>query len=666
MTQQSIDELCINTIRTLSLDAIQKANSGHPGLPLGMAPAAYVLWTKFLWHNPKNPCWFNRDRFILSGGHGSMLIYSLLHLTGYESVSMDEIKRFRQLHSRTPGHPENFLTPGVEVTTGPLGQGFANGVGMAIASAHLAATFNRDDFPVVDNYIYAICSDGDLMEGISYESASIAGHLGLGNIIYLYDDNKITIEGSTDIAFTEDVTRRFEAAGWHVSTVEDGNDLDAIEAAIAEAQDVKDKPSLIRVKTIIGFGMPKQGTNKAHSDAPGEEAVRETKRNLGWDEDAHFYVPDEVYTHFREAIENGAALEKDWSDLVAAYTEKFPEEGKIFNQIINDELPADWEAALPSFENTEAKATRAYSGEVINAIAGKLPSLIGGSADLAPSNNTSIKDSASLEAGAYEGRIIHWGIREHAMGSTMNGMALHGGLIPYGGTFMTFSDYMRPAIRLAALSHAQVVYVFTHDSIGLGEDGPTHQSVEHLAALRAIPNLAVIRPADAHEVREAWRIAINRRHAPTALALSRQKVALLDRTKFASADATAKGAYILSEASGGAPKLIIIATGSEVGLAVQTQGVLEAEGIPTRVVSMPCWEFFDEQSDEYRESVLPKAVTARLAIEAGVSMGWAKYTGDAGDTLTVDKFGVSAPAEDAFRAFGFTVENAVEKAKKLL
>lgn len=666
MTQQNIDELSINTIRTLSIDAVQKANSGHPGLPLGMAPTAYVLWTKFLYHNPKNPKWFNRDRFILSGGHGSMLIYSLLHLTGYESVSMDEIKNFRQYGSTTPGHPENHVTLGVEVTTGPLGQGFANGVGMAIASAHLAATFNREDFPVVDNYIYAICSDGDLMEGVSYEAASIAGHLGLGNIIYLYDDNNITIEGSTDLAFSEDVTQRFESCGWHVSSVEDGNDLAAIEAAILEAQEIDDKPSLIRVKTIIGYGMPKQGTSKAHSDAPGEEAVKETKRNLGWDEDAQFYVPQEVYDHFQTAIENGAQLENDWNELVENYAQKYTDEGKLFKQIIADELPEDWEDSLPTFEGTEAKATRAYSGEVINAIADKIPSLIGGSADLAPSNNTSIKSSTSIEARAYQGRIIHFGIREHAMGSTMNGMALHGGLIPYGGTFMTFSDYMRPAIRLAALSQAQVIYVFTHDSIGLGEDGPTHQSVEHLAALRAIPNLHVIRPCDAFETREAWRIAIKRRHAPTALAFSRQKVALIDRTKFASADETAKGAYILAEASNNAPQIILIATGSEVGLAIEAREKLEAEGISTRVVSMPCWELFDEQSAEYRESVLPKSVKSRLAIEAGVSLGWSKYVGDHGDTLTVDKFGASAPAEVVFKEYGFTVENVVAKARKLI
>lgn len=666
MTQQTIEQLSINTIRTLSLDAIQKANSGHPGLPLGAAPMAYVLWTKFLWHNPKNPKWFNRDRFILSGGHGSMLLYSLLHLTGYDSVSIEDIKNFRQFGSATPGHPENHLTAGVEVTTGPLGQGFANGVGMAIASAHLAATFNREDCPVVDNYIYAICSDGDLMEGVSYEAASIAGHLGLGNIIYLYDDNNITIEGSTELAFTEDVTGRFEACGWHVLTVEDGNDLEAIEAAILEAQEVDDKPSLIRVKTVIGFGMPKQGTNKAHSDAPGEDAVRETKRNLGWDEEAHFYVPDEVYEHFRAAVASGAELEAEWSERVDAYAERFPAEGAIFKQIAAGEIPADWESTLPSFEGCEAKATRAYSGEVINAIAEKLPQLIGGSADLAPSNNTSIKSSTSLEAGNYQGRILHFGIREHAMGSLMNGMALYGGLIPFGGTFMTFSDYMRPAIRLAALSNAQCIYVFTHDSIGLGEDGPTHQSVEHIAALRAIPNLAVIRPSDAFETREAWRIAINRRHAPTVIAYSRQKVALIDRSKYASADATSKGAYVLAEASGGAPKLIIIATGSEVGLAMEAREQLEAEGTPTRVVSMPCWELFDVQSAEYRESVLPKSVKARLAVEAGVSLGWAKYVGDEGDVLAVDRFGSSAPADVVFREYGFTVENVVAMAKSLV
>ena len=669
-TQQNIDQLCINTIRTLSLDAVQKAESGHPGLPLGMAPTAYVLWTRVMRYNPKNPKWFNRDRFLLSAGHGSMLIYSLLHLTGYD-LPMSELKRFRQLHSETPGHPENFMTKGVEITTGPLGQGFANGVGMAMAQTHLAAKFNQKGFPIIDHHIYCICSDGDLMEGVSYESASLAGHLKLANLIYFYDDNNITIEGDTDLAFNEDVTKRFEAANWHVLEVADGNDLKAIENAIKEAHKIKDKPKLIRVKTIIGFGMPKAGTSKAHSDAPGEEAVRETKRNLGWDENKHFYVPKEASAHFREAIKRGAKLEKDWDALVKKYEKTHGDLGKTLKETRMNKLPEGWEKSLPKFDNVEAKATRAYSGEVINAIADKVPQLFGGSADLAPSNNTAIKDSGSFEPDNYEGRNIHFGIREHAMGATMNGMALYGSVIPYGGTFQTFSDYMRPAIRLAALSGIQTIYVFTHDSIGLGEDGPTHQSVEHLAALRAIPNLAVIRPCDAHETREAWRAALERDKAPTAFAFSRQKVDLIDRKKHADAKGLHKGAYVLAEAEGktgkaSAPKLILIATGSEVGLAMQAREQLNAQNIPTRVVSIPCWEFFDEQPPKYKESVLPKNVTARLAIEAGVSLGWHKYVGTEGGTLTVDKFGASAPAADVFKEYGFTVENVLKKAKKLV
>jgi transketolase len=665
-----LDQLCINTIRTLSLDAVQKANSGHPGLPLGMAPAAYVLWTKFLRHNPKNPRWFNRDRFLLSAGHGSMLLYSLLHLTGYD-LSLDELKNFRQLHSKTPGHPENILTPGVEITTGPLGQGFANGVGMGIAQKHLEAMFNRKGFPVIDHFIYCICSDGDLMEGVSYESASLAGHLKLDNLIYLYDDNNITIDGSTDLAFTEDVTKRFEAAEWHVSVVEDGNDLKAIERAIRDAQKVKGKPKLIRVKTIIGYGMPKQGTSKAHSDAPGEEAVKETKRNLGWPENKQFFIPREALTHFRQAVKNGVRFEKDWEGLVKKYEKEFPELGKTFNDTRSAKLPDGWEKALPKFNNVEAKATRAYSGEVINAISGAIPQLIGGSGDLTPSNNTYIKSSADFQPGQYQNRNIHFGIREHAMGSTMNGMALYGSVIPFGGTFQTFSDYMRPAIRLAALSHIRVLFVFTHDSIGLGEDGPTHQSVEHLAALRAIPNLAVIRPCDAAETREAWRAALLRDNGPTSFALSRQKVDVIDRKKFADARGLHKGAYVLAEAEDKTgksvePKLILIATGSEVGLAIKAREQLTRQGIATRIVSMPCWEFFDAQPARYKESVLPSNVRARLAIEAGVSLGWTKYVGDAGDTLTVDRFGASAPAEDVFREYGFTVENVIKKAKKLI
>ncbi|HYJ92865.1 MAG TPA: transketolase, partial [Pyrinomonadaceae bacterium] len=540
-TEPELDQLCINTIRTLSLDAVQKANSGHPGLPLGMAPTAYVLWTKFLRHNPRNPKWFNRDRFLLSAGHGSMLLYSLLHLTGYD-LSLDEIKRFRQLHSKTPGHPENILTPGVEITTGPLGQGFANGVGMGMAQKHLQAIFNREGFPVIDHFIYCICSDGDLMEGVSYESASLAGHLKLDNLIYLYDDNQVTIDGPTSLAFSDDVTKRFEASGWEVSVIEDGNDLSAIEYAIAQARQSTGKPKLIRVKTIIGFGMPSQGTHKAHSDAPGDEAVAKTKQNLDWPVDKTFYIPKNALAHFRKAVANGARLEKDWKELVKQYEKTFPDLGKTLKETRGGQLPAGWEKSLPKFDNVEAKATRAYSGEVINAIADTIPQLIGGSGDLTPSNNTYIKSSADFEADRYANRNIHFGIREHAMGSTMNGMALYGSVIPFGGTFQTFSDYMRPAIRLAAISHVQVIYVFTHDSIGLGEDGPTHQSVEHLAALRAIPNLAVIRPCDAHEVREAWRAALNRTNCPTSFALSRQKVAVIDRKKFADARGLHKGA----------------------------------------------------------------------------------------------------------------------------
>jgi transketolase len=655
----NIDQLCINTIRTLSIDAIQKANSGHPGLPLGMAPTAYILWTKFLRHNPKNPKWFNRDRFVLSGGHGSMLIYSLLHLTGYESISLEDIKQFRQYGSSTPGHPENHLTAGVEVTTGPLGAGTSNAVGLAIAEKHLAARYNKDDLKIVDNHIYAIVSDGDLQEGISGEASSLAGHLQLGNLTFLWDDNKITIDGSTDLSFTENVLQRYEAYGWHTQTVVDGNDLEAIENAIIEAQKVTDKPSIIAVKTIIGFGLPKQGTSKAHSDAPGVEAVKEMKRNLNWDENSDFYVPDEVYAKYREAIPNGEKLENEWNEILKTYTEKY---GVEFLDLINKTFPENWESALPDFTGVEAKATRAYSGDVINAIADTIPNLIGGSADLTPSNNTTIKNSTPFQSSNYAGRNMHYGIREHAMGGILNGIALYGGLIPFGGTFMTFSDYARPAIRLAALSNAQTIFVFTHDSIGLGEDGPTHQSVEHLAALRAIPNLNVIRPCDAPEVAEAWALAINETHKPTVLALSRQKVSLIDRTKFASASGTKQGGYILTEASNNAPKLILVSTGSEVGLALQAREVLESENIPTRVVSMPCTDIFDAQPAEYQESVLPNNVKT-LAIEAGVSFGWHKY---ADDVLGVDKFGASAPAEVVFREYGFTVENVVERAKNLI
>jgi transketolase len=692
-----LDQLCINTIRTLTIDAVQKAKSGHPGLPLGAAPMAYVLWTKFMRYNPRNPKWENRDRFLLSAGHGCMLLYSLLYLTGYD-LALDDIENFRQWGSKTPGHPEYGLTPGVEITTGPLGQGFANGVGMAMGAAHLAAKFNEQDFSLIDHYVYAIVSDGDLMEGVAAEAASLAGHLKLGKLIYLYDDNHVTIEGFTDLAFNEDMTKRFESYGWHTSTVADGNDLAAIEAAIRDAQSVGDRPSLISVKTIIGYGMPTAGTRKAHSDPPGEEAVRETKRHLGWPEDKQFYVPDEALVHFRKAIDRGAEFEREWKELVAKYQEKHSDPGALWQQTVSGELPADWEKHLPTFENAEAMATRVASGQVINALAPHLPMLIGGSADLGPSNNTDIKDGGSFEPSSYDGRILHFGVREHAMGATMTGMALNGGLIPYGGTFMCFSDYMRPSIRLACLSEVQVIYVFTHDSIGLGEDGPTHQPVEHLAALRAIPHLFVIRPADVHEVREAWRLAILRRHSPTALALTRQKVPLIDREVYSSAEGARRGGYVLAEAEGASssergssptpgspagqpgwggavregsalsetPKLILIATGSEVSLALEAREQLQKEGLPTRVVSMPCTELFEEQSQDYRDEVLPPSITARLAIEAGVRQGWDRWVGFKGDVICLDRFGASAPGDVAMKNLGFNVQNVLTRAKRLL
>jgi transketolase len=669
-TNPELDQLCINTIRTLAIDAVQKANSGHPGLPLGAAPMAYVLWTRFLRHNPQNPKWENRDRFLLSAGHGSMLLYALLHLTGYD-LSLDELKSFRQWGSKTPGHPEYGLAPGVEITTGPLGQGFANGVGMAIGAAHLAAKFNKPEFPLIDHYVYAIVSDGDLMEGVASEAASLGGHLQLGKLIYLYDDNHVTIEGFTNLAFSEDVPKRFEAYGWHTQTVEDGNNLDDIETAIRNAQKVTEKPSLICVKTVIGFGMPTQGTRKAHSDAPGEDAVRETKRHLGWPEDRQFYIPEEALAHFRKAVERGPQLENEWSGLVKKYEEAHAGDGKLFRQTMSGELPDGWEEHLPKFEDAKAIATRVASGEVINALAPVLPMLIGGSADLGVSNNTDIKSSHSFEAGAYDGRILHFGVREHAMGSALTGISLNGGLIPFGGTFLTFSDYMRPAIRLAALSEVQVIYVFTHDSVGLGEDGPTHQPIEHLAALRAIPHLFVIRPADSAEVSEAWRIAILRRNAPTALALTRQKVPVIDRKKFAAAEGLRRGAYILAEAAtaeGAAtsPKVILMGTGSEVSLTLEAREKLQAEGVPTRVVSMPCWELFDAESKEYRDEVLPPSITKRLAVEAGVRQGWDRYVGDAGDVISLDRFGASAPGEIALKNLGFNVDNVLEHARALL
>ncbi len=665
-----LDQLCINTIRTLSLDAVQQAKSGHPGLPLGAAPMAYVLWTRFLRHNPLSPKWPNRDRFLLSAGHGSMLLYSLLHLTGYD-LPLDELKNFRQYGSKTPGHPENVLTSGVEITTGPLGQGFANGVGMAMGAAHLGARFNRLGYPLVDHFVYAIVSDGDLMEGVASEAASLAGHLKLGRLIYFYDENEVTIEGSTKLAFTENVQKRFDAYGWHTLTIEDGNDTEAIDAAIREAQSVEDRPSLISVRTVIGYGMPTAGTRKAHSDAPGDEAVRETKRKLGWPEDKTFYIPEEALTHFRASVEQGAQAEAEWNKLVEEYEQEHKELGAAWRTTMSPDLPAGWEDHLPSFADAKPMATRAASGEVINAIAPALPMLVGGSADLSPSNNTDIKDGKSFQAGSYEGRIFHFGVREHAMGSCLTGISLNGGLIPYGGTFMCFSDYMRPAIRLASLSEVQVIYIFTHDSIGLGEDGPTHQPIEHLAALRAIPQLYVIRPADAHETREAWRIAIRRRDVPTALALTRQKVSHIDRTRYASADGSQQGAYILAEAEttngqAATPELILIATGSEVGLVLEARETLQKQGTPVRVVSMPCCELFDDQPQEYRDRVLPPSMTKRLAVEAGARLGWDRYVGLHGDVLCLDRFGASAPGEVALRELGFSTENVIERGRALL
>ncbi len=621
MSYTELDQLAVNTIRFLAVDAVQKANSGHPGMPMGAAPMAYVLWTRFLKHNPRNPDWPNRDRFILSAGHGSMLLYALLHLTGYD-LPIEELKRFRQWGSKTPGHPEYRIAPGVETTTGPLGQGFGNGVGMAIAERHLAAHFNRPGYEIVDHYTYAIVSDGDLMEGISHEAASLAGHLGLGKLIYLYDDNDISIDGPTNLTFTEDVAMRFQAYGWHVLRVADGNDMEAIEQAIVEARQVLDRPSLIIVRTHIGYGSPhKQDTAAAHGEPLGEEEVRLTKRNLGWPEDKTFYVPDEVYAHMRQAVERGAQWEQEWRDLFARYAEAYPELARQWDQFWSGELPEGWDAELPTFEAGTSVATRAASGKVLDAIAPRIPNLIGGSADLTPSNKTKFEGATDFQRDHYSGRYIHFGVREHAMGTVLNGIAYHGGLVPYGGTFLIFSDYMRPPVRLAAMSHLHVIYVFTHDSVWLGEDGPTHQPVEQLANLRAIPNLVVIRPADANETVEAWRVALALKNRPVALALSRQGVPTLDRSRYAPAEGVRRGAYVLADSRPGTPDLILIATGSEVPLAAAAYEQLAAEGIAVRLVSMPSWELFAEQPRSYRETVLPPDVKARLAVEAGATLG---------------------------------------------
>lgn len=678
----SLDLQAVNAIRFLSVDAVQKANSGHPGLPLGAAPMVYVLWSRFLRHHPANPAWFDRDRFVLSAGHGSMLLYSLLHLTGYD-LPLEQLERFRQWGSRTPGHPERGLTPGVETATGPLGQGFANGVGMAMAEAFLAARYNRPGFELVNHYTYGLVSDGDLMEGVASEAASLAGHLKLGKLIYLYDDNRISLAASTQLTFTEDRAGRFQAYGWHTQTVDDGNDLEAIERAIRAAQQEATRPSLILVRTHIGFGSPhKQDTFSAHGSPLGEEEVRLTKQALGWPVEPAFLIPEDVRRHFRGALECGRRLQAAWEERVSAYERQHPELAREFRRVMAGELPEGWVAGIPVFPaDAKGLATRAASGKVMEAVAPKLPELIGGSADLNPSTNTELKNAGDFESSlqavgdlqgsagggwSYAGRNLHFGVREHGMGAILNGLAVHGGVIPFGATFLTFSDYMRPPIRLAALMGVRVIYVFTHDSIGLGEDGPTHQPVEHLASLRAIPRLTVIRPGDANETAEAWKVAIEARDRPVALVLSRQNVPTLDRTKFGAAAGVRRGGYVLADPAAGSPALILLASGSELGLIVAAEERLRAEGVAVRLVSMASWELFDAQPRDYRDAVLPPDIPARLAVEAGIAQGWHRYVGDRGDVISIEQFGASAPGPVVFREYGFSVENVCRRARAVL
>ena len=678
----TLDQLCINTIRFLSIDAVQKANSGHPGLPMGAAPMAFVLWTRFLKHNPANPGWWDRDRFLLSAGHGSMLLYSLLYLTGYD-LSLEQIESFRQWGSLTPGHPERGLTPGVATTTGPLGQGFANGVGVAIAEAHLAARYNRPGHEIVNHYTYALVSDGDLMEGVASEAASLAGHMKLGKLIYLYDDNRVCLAGSTDISFSEDRARRFESYGWHTIAVQDGNDLDSIERAIREAQAESSRPSLILVRTHIGYGSPhKQDSYESHGSPLGAEEVKLTKQNLGWPLAPPFHVPQEALDHFRRSVDRGREAESEWDSRFAKYSKGFPELAGPFSTAMRGELPEGWDAGIPEFPaDAKGMATRAASGKVMNAVGPKLPALIGGSADLNPSTQTVIRNEGDFQnpgfrppdtqgstggAWGYEGRNLHFGVREHAMGSIANGMSTHGGVIPYTATFFVFSDYMRPPIRLASLMELGVIFVFTHDSIGVGEDGPTHQPVEHLATLRAIPGLTVIRPCDANETAVAWRVAIENRERPSALVLTRQEVPVLDRTRYGSAEGLRRGAYVLADTPGEKIDLILIGTGSEVGLIVAAQQKLAEKGVAVRTVSMPSWELFDAQLQQYKDEVLPPSVHARLAVEAGISQGWCKYVGDRGATISLDRFGASAPAKVLFEKLGYTIENVVARALHLI
>ena len=662
----NLDNLCINTIRTLSMDGVQKANSGHPGMPMGMAAAAYILWTRHLRHNPKNPRWPDRDRFVLSAGHGSMLIYSLLHLTGYD-LPLDELKRFRQWGSKTPGHPEYREIPGVEVTTGPLGQGFGNGVGMAIAARHLAARVNAPEFPVVDHFVYAIVSDGDLMEGVASEAASLAGHLRLGNLVYLYDDNHITIEGKTSLAFSEDVIRRFEAYGWHVQKI-DGYDLNAIDSAIRAAQAVTDRPSIISLRTHIGFGSPnKQDTAEAHGSPLGEAEVRLTKQKLGWPSEEPFYIPTEALEVFRECAAKGEKLERQWLDLLDRFSKAHPERARELLTLGSGRYDEDWENHIPSFSGeTKAMATREASGKVLAALFPVVPGLIGGSADLSPSTNTYIKGFGDFEADNYASRNFHFGIREHAMGAALNGMALHGGVIPYGATFLVFSDYMRPSVRLAAMMGLHVIYVWTHDSIGLGEDGPTHQPVEHLPALRAIPGLVLIRPADAAETAEAWRAALRNSRGPVALVLTRQKLPVIDRNRFGAAAGLHRGAYVLADAEGGEAQVVVIATGSEVHPALGARELLQARGIRTRVVSMPCWELFEAQDAAYKKSVLAEKAKLHVSVEAAATFGWQKWVGRDGLMVGLDRFGASAPYEILMKEFGFSAEAIADRIRRRL
>jgi len=656
----------INAIRFLAVDGVQTANSGHPGLPMGTAAMAYTIWMRHLNHDPKDPKWSNRDRFILSGGHGSMLLYALLYLTGYD-LSLDELKRFRQWGSLTPGHPEYGLTPGVETTTGPLGQGFSNGVGMAIAESHLAAEFNQDGAKIVDHYTYAIVTDGDLMEGISSEAASLAGHLKLGKLIYLYDDNRISIEGSTDLAFTEDRGKRFEAYGWHVQYVADGNNIDALDNAIVNAK-MDERPSLIICKTIIGFGLPTlAGTEEAHGSPPGWEEINKAKENAGWPIEPKFFVPEDVLSHFRMSLEKGKEIHSEWKDLFSKFKKNYPDLANEFERRMTGILPENWENGLIEFPKDEkGMATRVSSGKVINMLAKVLPELIGGSADLAPSNKTWMNDIPAYSKETPEGRNIHFGVREHGMAAIANGLAIHGGLIPYAATFLVFSDYARGAIRISALSEMGTIWVFTHDSIGVGEDGPTHQPVEQLASLRLIPGLNVIRPADANEVLEAWKFAISHRHEPTALILSRQNLPTFDRKLLAPASNLKRGAYVLADIGDKLPELILMATGSEVSLAFSAATQLVSKGICVRVISFPCWELFEKQDKAYKDKVLLPSVQNRIAIEAGVSVGWEKWVGENGIIIGIDKFGASGPANLVMQEYGFSENNIIDQALLLL